>query len=56
MLRFTFDAYDKFNEGHLIEMIRDKFHPDIPKTDFYVWMRDPYGQEKIDAYVEQHKR
>jgi hypothetical protein len=53
--RFIFPQYDKFNDEDLIEMIRAKFHPNIPKADFSVWMRDPYGQEKIDSYPEHHK-
>jgi hypothetical protein len=46
VVRFTFPHYDKFNDDDLIEMIRAKFHPNIPKTDSSAWMRDPYGQER----------
>jgi len=53
--RFVHPEYDKFNDDDLIEGIRAKFFPNIPKTDFSVWMRDPHGQEKIDSYLEQHK-
>jgi hypothetical protein len=52
VLRFEAREYDKFNDEDLLSMCRDRYYPTIPKEKFDQWARDPYGQEKIDAYLE----
>jgi hypothetical protein len=53
VLRFEAAAYDKWNDEDFLSVIRDRFYHTIPKEKFFQWARDPYGQEKIDAYLKE---
>jgi len=41
------------NDELLLQKFRARVYPMIPQDKFDEWARDPFGQEKIDAYVEQ---
>jgi hypothetical protein len=43
---------DRINDEDLLSEYRDRYYPTIPKEKFDQWARDPYGQEKIDSYLE----
>jgi hypothetical protein len=53
VLRFEVPEYKDWNDEDFILKIRDRFYPSIPKDKFDQWVRDAFGQEKIDAYLEQ---
>ena len=53
VLRFEAPEYDAWNDEDLLAKYRERFYPTIPKEKFEQWVRDPYGQEKIDAYLKE---
>jgi hypothetical protein len=55
VFRFEYPEYDDLNDEDLVERIRSHNYPTIPKEKFNKWARDPYGQEEIDHYLEEHK-
>jgi hypothetical protein len=40
---------DNMDDNDVLELYRTWLYPEIPKDKFYIWGRDPFGQEKIDA-------
>jgi hypothetical protein len=39
----------EMDDDDVLEIYRSWLYPRIPKDQFHIWGRDPFGQEKIDA-------
>ena len=48
-LRWDDSDFAKMDDDDVLEVYRSWLYPKIPKDQFHLWGRDPFGQEKIDA-------
>jgi hypothetical protein len=53
VLRSEAPDYNDINNEDLLTKVRERYYAAIPKEKFDQWARDPYGQEKIDAYLKE---